>query len=626
MRQWPEDAVTLEGISFDGYRLVRLLGRGGAGEVYLAEAPAYGPGAELGAEPLAIKVFRDARGEGVALGLLREARQVAALNHPHILPCYGDTAQGADLGLVMGYASGGSLGEVNTLPLRPTVVALIVSQVADVLGDLHARGLTHGDLKPNNLFVRTAPGGGTVVALSDFGQGFLPRAAAAAIRQDQSGQPPAWAVEQLAWAAPEQLRGDAVPASDQYSLAALAYHLLTGIWPVSAEAQAVLNGQRAPQPIAPPSRLNPALDDEVDATLFYALSPSPEHRFDTIGEFAQALEEALAPRGSTSAIRKLAPGAASPESRPANRTLAGMSYPVVVNDDDLERDRVREGADWDDDGGGEADLVVAGASRRRGGRGWRVTLVTTLLLALALVVGTLGVLAFNPSLRPFQLRLNLPALVASPTAQPTPTPPSSAESQAESQFRTALAHPAAYSDALSGKPATWATSGKAVFFGPDQRLHLSNTAKTPLFENMPASVTLPQGAYVASVDVALVRGKTGDHAGMRFLISTSSKGDTYYSYLMTPDGRFELWAQQPDTGLIFQTSGYAASLKTGVGQSNTLAVLVDPASKTLTLFANGAFAFQTPIATGVALDGRLGVLTPDTGVEATFSRFAIYSA
>jgi hypothetical protein len=113
---------------------------------------------------------------------------------------------------------------------------------------------------------------------------------------------------------------------------------------------------------------------------------------------------------------------------------------------------------------------------------------------------------------------------------------------------------------------------------------------------------------------------------MRCLVSSSSKGATYYSYLITPDARFELWAQQPDTGLIFQTSGYVASLKTGIGQSNTLAVLVDPASKTLTLFANGAFVFQTPIATGVALNGRLGVLTPDSGVEATFSRFAIYSA
>ena len=628
--------MTLEGVTFDGYRLVRLLGRGGAGEVYLAETPAYGSGAEIGAEHVAIKVFPDTRGEAVAHELLREAQQVAALGHPNILPCYGDTAQGNDLAIVMAYAPGGSLGgDSVSLPLRPAVVALIVSQVADVLTDLHARGLTHGDLKPNNLFVRAAPGGGTFVVLSDFGQGFLARAAVTAIRQDQSGEPPEWAIAQLAWAAPEQLRGDAVPASDQYSLAALAYHLLTGIWPVSAEAQSVLNSSRSPQPIAPPSRLNPTLDDEVDATIFYALSPRPEHRFDSIAEFAQALEDALVGSGPASGPVRAAPGvgAGSPESTPAKRTLGQMSHrvPVVVNDADLERYNARE-RDWDDwdDAGHEADLVAAGgarATRRRGSRGWRVTIVTTLMLALALVVGTLGVLAFNPGMRPFQLHLDLPTLtkaIPSPTAQPTTTP--SPEGQAEARFRAALTHAAAYSDALTGKPATWATSGKSIFFGSDQRLHLNNTGKTPLFEDVPKSATIPQGAYVATVDVALAHGKTSDHVGMRFLVSSSSKGDTYYSYLITPDARFELWAQQPDTGLIFQTSGYVASLKTGIGQSNTLAVLVDPASKTLTLFANGAFVFQTPIATGVALNGRLGVLTPDSGVEATFSRFAIYSA
>ena len=63
-----------------------------------------------------------------------------------------------------------------------------------------------------------------------------------------------------------------------------------------------------------------------------------------------------------------------------------------------------------------------------------------------------------------------------------------------------------------------------------------------------------------------------------------------------------------------------------MGQVNTLAVLVDPTSKTLTLFANGAFVYQTPIATNVPLNGRLGVLTPDTGAEASFSNFAIYAA
>jgi hypothetical protein len=137
---------------------------------------------------------------------------------------------------------------------------------------------------------------------------------------------------------------------------------------------------------------------------------------------------------------------------------------------------------------------------------------------------------------------------------------------------------------------------------------------------------MPKGAYVASVDVSLVKGAAGDHAGMRFLASTAQKGNTYYSFLITSNGRFEIWLQLPETGLVFLNGGVVPSLKTGDGQTNTLAVLVDPTTKTLTLFANGAFIFQAQVPAGVALTGRAGVLTPDNGVEATFANFAVYSA
>jgi serine/threonine-protein kinase len=75
--------VTLEGASFDGYRLLRLLGRGGAGEVYLAESPLDGPVSGQ----VAVKVYRDARSEPVAQELMRQTQLAASLKHPHILPC-----------------------------------------------------------------------------------------------------------------------------------------------------------------------------------------------------------------------------------------------------------------------------------------------------------------------------------------------------------------------------------------------------------------------------------------------------------------------------------------------------------------------------------------------------------
>ncbi|HKT38261.1 MAG TPA: serine/threonine-protein kinase [Ktedonobacterales bacterium] len=632
--------MTLEGASFDGYRLLRLLGRGGAGEVYLAESPLDGPVAGQ----VAVKVYHDARSEPVAQELMRQTQLAASLKHPHILPCYNNAVEGNDLAIVMAFAHGGSLGDTLnssqssvTLPLRPTIVTSIIAQVASTLADIHVQGLTHGDLKPTNLFMRTAADGSPIVAISDFGHAFLAQAAIASLLHP-GPVPPEWAVEQLAWVAPEQLQGDPTPASDQYSLAALAYYLLTGIRPVSAEAQRIMSGN-SPRSIIPPSRLNPALEDGLDAVLLHALAPLPRQRFVNAVEFAHALDDELSASDSVPGGRSIAPpsrGATTDwddhaAERPTKRTLAQMGFsaapaparsgrrPVVANAPQRpQRTRIQrllhvsEGPKIaepvDDD---------APSSTRR-----RATLITGLLL-----VGVVATLLIITGIGNLRARLD-PSSAAgtnnTPIVRSSPSP--DAQSQAESQLRAALGSKPVYLDTLTGSPAAWTVNGKSIFFGTDHRLHLLNAAKTPLFADMPSSAPMPKGAYVASVDVSLVKGATGDHAGMRFLASTAQKGNTYYSYLITSTGRFEIWLQQPETGLVFLNGGVVPSLKTGDGQTNTLAVLVDPTTKTLTLFANGAFIFQTQVPGGVALTGRAGVLTPDNGVEATFANFAVYSA
>ncbi|HEX5546253.1 MAG TPA: serine/threonine-protein kinase, partial [Ktedonobacterales bacterium] len=629
--------MTLEGASFDGYRLLRLLGRGGAGEVYLAESPLDGPVSGQ----VAVKVYRDARSEPVAQELMRQTQLAASLKHPHILPCYNNAIEGNDLAIVMAFAHGGSLGDTLnssqssvTLPLRPTVVTSIIAQVASTLADIHAQGLTHGDLKPTNLFMRTAADGSPIVAISDFGHAFLAQAAIASLLHP-GPVPPEWAVEQLAWVAPEQLQGDPAPASDQYGLAALAYYLLTGIRPVSAEAQRVLSGN-SPRAIIPPSRLNPALDDTLDAVLLHALAPLPKQRFVNAVEFARALDDALSASDAVAGGGSMAPSASGANAdwdegtgeRPTKRTLAQMGFsaapapasarsgrrPVVANANAPQRTRIQrllhvsEGPKveetWDD----------APSSTRR-----RATLITGLLL-----VGVVALLLLITGIGNLRARLDpsgASGANSTPVVGSSPSP--GPQSQAEAQLRAALGSKPVYLDTLTGSPAAWTVNGKSVFFGTDHRLHLLNAAKTPLFADMPTSAPMPKGAYVASVDVSLVKGAAGDHAGMRFLASTAQKGDTYYSYLITSNGRFEIWLQQPETGLVFLTGGVVPSLKTGDGQTNTLAILLDPATKTLTLFANGAFIFQTQIPGGVALTGRAGVLTPDNGVEATFANFAV---
>ncbi|HEX5439805.1 MAG TPA: serine/threonine-protein kinase [Ktedonobacterales bacterium] len=634
--------MTLEGASFDGYRLLRLLGRGGAGEVYLAESPLDGPVSGQ----VAVKVYHDARSEPVAQELMRQTQLAASLKHPHILPCYNNAIEGNDLAIVMAFAHGGSLGDTLnssqssvTLPLRPTVVTSIIAQVASTLADIHAQGLTHGDLKPTNLFMRTAADGSPIVAISDFGHAFLAQAAIASLLHP-GPVPPEWAVEQLAWVAPEQLQGDPTPASDQYSLAALAYYLLTGIRPVSAEAQRVLSGN-SPRAIIPPSRLNPALDDTLDAVLLHALAPLPKQRFVNAVEFARALDDALSASDAVAGGGSIAPSARGAVAdwddhegeRPTKRTLAQMGFsaapaparsgrrPVVAKAPQRpqrpQRTRIQRLLHVSEGPKVEETWDEAPSGTRR-----KATLITGLLM-----VGVVAIVLLITGIGNLRARLDPSSASGAnntPIASGSPSP--DAQGQAESQLRAALGGKPVYLDTLTGSPAAWKVNGKSIFFGADHRLHLLNAAKTPLFADMPTSAPMPTGAYVASVDVSLIKGATGDHAGMRFLASTAQKGATYYSFLITSNGRFEIWLQQPTTGLVFLNGGVVPSLKTGDGQTNTLAVLVDPTTKTLTLFANGAFLFQTQVPGGVALTGRAGVLTPDDGVEATFANFALYSA
>ncbi|HEY7850055.1 MAG TPA: serine/threonine-protein kinase, partial [Ktedonobacterales bacterium] len=436
MRKQAEDDVTLEGATFDGYRLLRLLGHGGAGEVYLAESPADGPVAGQ----VAIKLYRDARRDSNALELMRQTQMAAALRHPHILPCYNNAVQGNDLGIVMEFAHGGSLGDTLnaidssvTLPLAPDAAASIIAQVARTLADVHASGLAHGDLKPTNLFVRNAANGDPVIAISDFGHAYLARVALTSLRQPGADQPPEWAVAQLAWAAPEQLRGALTPASDQYSLAALAYYLLTGIRPVSAEAQSALNG-RSPRPIGPPSRLNPALDDKVDAVLLHALASVPEQRFGDIIDFARALDDAVATDGAsvvrasrTSSARMPArPRSASVANdetdRPTKRTLAQMSYTAP-------RPRVRRPASAPmvlDDADLSDDADTPTGSRRR-----------SAVIAALLFVGALSILILASGAGKLPVHLDLPGFAGAhdaPTAQSSPSPETSTQSQAEARL------------------------------------------------------------------------------------------------------------------------------------------------------------------------------------------------
>src|SRR5215472_8486930 len=176
-----------EGSTFGPYRLLRRLGGGGAGEVFQAEGIAtHSAGLP---ERAALKIISGSASDPTVQTIARDARAAGDLHQPHIIPFYGVLVHEGRLATIMAFAQGGSLGDglrgrgsagrpALTLPLGGAIVARLVSQIAAALEATHAAGLVHGDIKPNNVFVRTSPSGRPLATISDFGQSVLIEAGA----------------------------------------------------------------------------------------------------------------------------------------------------------------------------------------------------------------------------------------------------------------------------------------------------------------------------------------------------------------------------------------------------------------------------------------------------------------
>ena len=287
--------MTLEGKQIGRYHIVRLLGSGGMGDVYLAEDPRIG-------QQIAVKVVRteaapypdeDAAKEAERR-FQREAKVIVRLDHPRILPLYDygeeHLANMHIIYLVMPYRPEGSLSDwlrrrgTKEL-LSPQDVAHSVSQAADALQHAHDHHVIHQDVKPSNFLVRAYEDTSLPpdLLLSDFGVARL-FSATSSVSQSVRGTP--------TYMAPEQWEGEPVPATDQYSLAVMAYELLTGKPPFQGGPGKMMyqHLQVSPQP---PSALNPRLSQEVDSVVMRALAKQPQERFASIRAFGNAFQQAV---------------------------------------------------------------------------------------------------------------------------------------------------------------------------------------------------------------------------------------------------------------------------------------------------------------------------------------------
>lgn len=291
--------MPLEGVQLGKYRLVRLIGSGGMGDVYLGED------AHLNRQ-VAIKVVRS---EGAAypnehaikeaLRLFqREMRAIAQLDHPHILPLYDygeETLHTTTLVyMVMPFRHEGSLANWLrqrglTEPLSLKDAAFLVSQATDALQHAHEQHIIHQDVKPSNFLIRRKKDAARLpdLFLADFGIARI-SSMTSSMSHASRGTP--------TYMAPEQWNGDPVPATDQYALAIMTYELLTGRAPFQGRPEQLMY-QHFQTPPPPPSSLQPGLPASIDAVLLHALAKKPEERFASIAEFAVAFDEALSGHG-----------------------------------------------------------------------------------------------------------------------------------------------------------------------------------------------------------------------------------------------------------------------------------------------------------------------------------------
>lgn len=292
--------MRLETQRFDQYHLIRLLKRGGMGEIYLAED-------EKLNRQVAIKVIRtdivnygdDDEARAAAKLFLHEARVVAKLDHQHILPLFDADEAEIDgitlLYMVMPLREEGSFAEWlhkygPGRPLSPQYVERIVKQAASALQHAHDNEIIHLDVKPSNFLIRDSAQHPRqlYLQLADFGIARLMTTTSHShiIRGTPSHM------------APEQWKGKAVPASDQYALGVMAYELLTGQPPFQGNDQQNMWFQHSSITPERPSLLNPNIPIGLDAVLLRALAKVPQARYSSVTAFALAFQKVLRDTGN----------------------------------------------------------------------------------------------------------------------------------------------------------------------------------------------------------------------------------------------------------------------------------------------------------------------------------------
>jgi len=275
----------------DRYAIIKKLGEGGMGAVYLGEHVKMG-------RKSAIKVMNPsmANDPDAISRFNREASNASRISHPNVCQIYdfGETPEGI-IYLAMEFIEGAALTDIieKEGALPPHRAVRILKQSADALQAAHDLGIVHRDLKPDNIMIVQAKDGSDVAKVVDFG-------IAKAVAGDEAGQKvtkTGLVVGTPEYMSPEQLSGDKLDGrSDIYSLGLVFYRMLTGVLPFQADSAQETMIKRLtddPLPLAG-ARPDIAFPPKLQAVLDKALARSPSQRYANASEFGRDAEDAVA--------------------------------------------------------------------------------------------------------------------------------------------------------------------------------------------------------------------------------------------------------------------------------------------------------------------------------------------
>lgn len=279
----------LIGTQLGQYHLIEVIGRGGMATVYRAYQPSLD-------RYVAVKVLQHTDDPVFAARFKREARTIAQLQHPNILPIHDFGEQNGVLYLVLQYIeNGASVGDIlgEPLPLLPAL--RLIEHLLDGLAYAHAHGVIHRDIKPSNILMHSP----AWPMLADFG--------IAKLNDNLHLTSSGLVLGTAMYMAPEQATGAPIDAhTDLYSTGVVLYEMVTGRLPFDAQMPLAMLMKHAYHPPLPPRSFNPDLPLEVEDILLRVLAKDPSERYQSAFEMRTAVEQAAVriEQGTTQRFRR----------------------------------------------------------------------------------------------------------------------------------------------------------------------------------------------------------------------------------------------------------------------------------------------------------------------------------